>query len=144
MNWIKSIKLVKLNDFVSPNEPIPVVNVVNWGRSNELKQINQTSDYHWIHIVKSSCISRISSTITTITIFRDNTLQSHIILNSQRIQILHRVLLHNQWLENYKPTNTESTRYIIANSFVNREFCYIRRNTIPVVAVADWDFKSRN
>ena len=43
MNWIKSIKLVKFNEVVSSNDLFPVVNVVNWGRSNEYNQINQTS-----------------------------------------------------------------------------------------------------
>ena len=43
MNWIKSIKPVKCNELVSENEEDPVVNVVNWGRSNEMNQINQTS-----------------------------------------------------------------------------------------------------
>ena len=47
MSWIKSIKLVKLNDLVYLNEPSPVVNVVNWGRSNELNQMNQTSQTQW-------------------------------------------------------------------------------------------------
>ena len=43
MNLIKSIKLVKLNEAVNWNEYFPVVNIVNLGRSNEFKQINQTS-----------------------------------------------------------------------------------------------------
>ena len=47
MSWIKSIKLVKLNEGVLLNEESPVVNVVNWGRSNELNQINQTSQTQW-------------------------------------------------------------------------------------------------
>ena len=71
-------------------------------------------------------------------------LQSQIILNSQRIQILHRILLHNQRFEINKSTDTESTRYVIANALVNREFCDIRRKIIPVVAVADRNFESRN
>ena len=47
MSWIKSIKLVKLNEVVSQNESFPVVNDVNWGRSNELNQINQTGQIQW-------------------------------------------------------------------------------------------------
>ena len=43
MRWIKLIKPIKLNEVVSENELYPVVNVVNWGRSNEIKQIKQTS-----------------------------------------------------------------------------------------------------
>ena len=47
MSWINSIKPVKLNSVVSENEPVPVVNVVNRGRSNELNQINQTGQIQW-------------------------------------------------------------------------------------------------
>ena len=47
ISWIKSIKLVKLKEVVSKNEFFPVVNVVNWGRSNELNQINQTGQTQW-------------------------------------------------------------------------------------------------
>ena len=47
MSWTKSIKLVKLKEVVSENEYSPVVNVVNWGRSNELNQIYQTSQTQW-------------------------------------------------------------------------------------------------
>ena len=47
MSWIKSIKPVKLNEVVLENDSSPVVNVVNWGRSNELNQINHTSQIQW-------------------------------------------------------------------------------------------------
>ena len=47
MNWIKSIKPDKLNSVVFKNEASSTVNVVNWGRSTDLNQINQTSQTHW-------------------------------------------------------------------------------------------------
>ena len=43
MNRIKSIKPDKLNEVVFKNDPLPVLNVVKIGRSNELHEINQTS-----------------------------------------------------------------------------------------------------
>ena len=43
VNRIKPIKLVKLNEVVSLNDSFPVVNVVKLGRSDEMNQINQTS-----------------------------------------------------------------------------------------------------
>ena len=52
MSWIKSIKLVKFNSVVSENDLNPVVNVVNWGRSNELNQIKQTSQTQWSCIIE--------------------------------------------------------------------------------------------
>ena len=35
MRWIKSVELVKFNSVVSENDSFSVVNVVNWGRSND-------------------------------------------------------------------------------------------------------------
>ena len=57
MSWIKSIKPVKFSEVVDQNESSPVVNVVNWGRSNELNQINQTSQIQWSCVKEwiSSC-----------------------------------------------------------------------------------------
>ena len=39
VSWIKSIKPVKVNEVVLSNDQSLVVNVVNWGRSNELNII---------------------------------------------------------------------------------------------------------
>ena len=43
MSWIKSIKLVKLNEVVLLNECSPTSSVVKCGRSNEFNQSNQTN-----------------------------------------------------------------------------------------------------
>ena len=58
MSWIKSIKPVKLNVVVSWNDLYPVMNVVNWGRSNELNQINHTGQTQWSCVFE--CIADIA------------------------------------------------------------------------------------
>ena len=47
MKWSKSIKLVKRNEVVSQNDQSPVSIVDNWGRSNEINIINETSQIQW-------------------------------------------------------------------------------------------------
>ena len=43
MKWRRSIKLIKFNEVVSLNEYSAAVKVVNFGRSNELNHIFNTS-----------------------------------------------------------------------------------------------------
>ena len=52
MKWIKSIISVKFNEVVYWNDWYPVMNVVNWGRSNEINQINQTGQNQWSCVVE--------------------------------------------------------------------------------------------